>query len=437
MNEKKINNSDNAENNIDHKIAIKVENLTKIYPIYDQKQNRMKEALSLTRKKYHHDFYALNDVSFEVKKGETVGIIGQNGCGKSTLLKILSGILTPTSGKVTVNGKISALLELGAGFNPEMSGMENIYLNGTIMGYTKDEMEQKVPAIVEFADIGEFIHQPVKMYSSGMFVRLAFAVAINVEPDILIVDEALAVGDMRFQQKCFREIEKFKERGTILMVSHDMSAINKFCDKGIFMNAGSICFYGEATLAVKKYQSFIMDQFDSKAEEVQGRKKIETAPDQLKLDLPPITPGLEKAGDGKAAITHCGLFDSEGNYTEVVEPEETYILAMRVEYYEEIKDTIVGMTVKNRLGINIFGANSDWLNLNTDTIDRNKEFRFCFKIPNLIRNEFTITIAIASGITSNHIQHCYIHDAVKFNIIKPPRCEDGILAGDFVKITAI
>ena len=180
-------------------IAIKVKNLTKLYHLYNKPQDRVKEALNPFKKSYHHDFYAMNDVTFEIKKGETVGIIGKNGAGKSTLLKMITGVLTPTSGEVEVNGKIASLLELGAGFNPEMTGIENIYLNGTIMGFTKEEMDSKVDAILEFADIGEFIYQPVKMYSSGMFARLAFSVAINVEPDALIVDEALSVGDMAFQ----------------------------------------------------------------------------------------------------------------------------------------------------------------------------------------------------------------------------------------------
>ena len=250
---------------MDENIAIKVENLTKTYPIYDSKHERMKEALSLTRKKYHTDFHALKEVSFEIKKGETVGIIGQNGSGKSTLLKILTGVLSPTSGSVQVNGKVSALLELGAGFNPEMTGMENIYLNGTIMGYTKEEMDDRVPKIVEFADIGEFINQPVKMYSSGMFARLAFAVAINVEPEILIVDEALSVGDMRFQIKCMDHMKKMMEGGTtVLFVSHDINAIRRFCGQAIWINKGKIFQIGEVNLAADAYLDFLKSNSDEK-----------------------------------------------------------------------------------------------------------------------------------------------------------------------------
>ena len=212
--------------------AIKIEHLSKVYKIFDKPTDRVKEALNPFRKRYSRDFYALNDVSLTIKKGETVGIIGKNGAGKSTILKIITGVLTPTSGSVQVNGRIASLLELGAGFNPEMTGIENIYMNGTIMGYSKEEMDDRLQDIVDFADIGEFIHQPVKMYSSGMFARLAFAVNVNVTPDILIVDEALSVGDVFFQNKCFKRMDALKKSGvTVLFVSHDMGSIRQLCDK--------------------------------------------------------------------------------------------------------------------------------------------------------------------------------------------------------------
>jgi len=239
-------------------IAIKVTNLTKVYHLYDKPQDRLKEALNPFKKSYHHDFYAMNDVSFEIKKGETVGIIGKNGAGKSTLLKMITGVLTPTSGNIEVNGKIASLLELGAGFNPEMTGLENIYLNGTLMGFSHEEMESKIDAILEFADIGEFIHQQVKTYSSGMFARLAFSVAINVEPEILIVDEVLSVGDMRFQQKCIRKMEKLADYGvTILFVTHDTGLINKFCNRAIWIKDGEIKNIGSSSQITKEYFSFM------------------------------------------------------------------------------------------------------------------------------------------------------------------------------------
>ena len=221
-------------------IAIKVQNLSKVYKLYDKPIDRLKESLHPLKKKYHKDFYALNDVSFEIKKGETVGIIGKNGAGKSTLLKIITGVLTLSSGHVHVNGRIASLLELGAGFNPEYTGIENIYLQGTLMGYSKEEMEAKIDEILAFADIGDFVYQPVKSYSSGMFARLAFAVAINVEPDILIVDEALSVGDFAFQYKCFQKFKEFQSTNrTILFVTHGMQEVQRYCNRAIFIHDGN------------------------------------------------------------------------------------------------------------------------------------------------------------------------------------------------------
>ena len=218
-------------------LAINVCDVTKIYRLYDKPIDRLKESISLTHKKYHKEFFALDKISFSVEKGSTVGIIGTNGSGKSTILKIITGVLNPTTGSVEVDGNISALLELGAGFNMDYTGIENIYMNGTMMGFSREQMEAKLPEILEFADIGDFVYQPVKTYSSGMFVRLAFALAINVEPEILIVDEALSVGDVFFQAKCYRRMEEIRKTGTtILMVTHDMGSVIKYCDKVILLN---------------------------------------------------------------------------------------------------------------------------------------------------------------------------------------------------------
>lgn len=234
--------------------AISVKNITKIYHLYDKPQDRLKEALHPFRNSYHHDFYALNDINFEIKKGETVGIIGKNGAGKSTLLKIITGVLTPTNGHVHVNGRIASLLELGAGFNPEYTGIENIYLQGTLMGYAHEEMENKIDDILAFADIGEFVHQQVKTYSSGMFARLAFAVAINVDPDILIVDEALSVGDARFQSKCINKMESIRGNGTtILFVSHAIEQVKRFCSSSIWIENGNIKMIGDSAIVGDRY----------------------------------------------------------------------------------------------------------------------------------------------------------------------------------------
>lgn len=244
--------------------AIDVQDVSKIYRLYDKPIDRLKESLSLTHRNYHKDFYALSGISFRVKKGETVGIIGTNGSGKSTILKIITGVLTPTSGQVQVQGVISALLELGAGFNMDYTGIENIYMNGTMMGFSRKEMEAKLADILEFADIGDFVYQPVKTYSSGMFVRLAFALAINVEPEILIVDEALSVGDVFFQSKCYRRMEEIRRGGTtILMVTHDMGSVIKYCDRVVLLNKGHFVAEGAPGKMVDLYKKILANQMDS------------------------------------------------------------------------------------------------------------------------------------------------------------------------------
>lgn len=249
---------------MDKDIVIKVQNISKVYKMYNKPVDRLKESINLFGRMYHKEFYAIKDLSFDVKKGETIGIIGKNGSGKSTLLKIITGVLTPTTGTLTVNGKVSALLELGAGFNPELTGIENIYLHGTILGYKKQEIDERLDAILSFADIGEFINQPVKTYSSGMFVRLAFAVAINVEPDILIVDEALSVGDMRFQKKCLEKIDNIRESGkTIIFCSHDMHAVSELCEKVLWLKNGVMEDIGYPNRVIASFIS-MMTETESK-----------------------------------------------------------------------------------------------------------------------------------------------------------------------------
>ena len=246
-------------------VAIRVEHLSKMYKLYNRPSDRLREALGMRVKVQEH--YALNDVNFEVRRGETVGIIGTNGSGKSTVLKIITGVVSPTKGQVTVDGRISALLELGAGFNMEYSGLENVYLNGTMIGFTKEEIDSKLEDILTFADIGDFIYQPVKSYSSGMFVRLAFAVAINIDPDILIVDEALSVGDVFFQAKCYRKFEDFKRQGkTIVFVSHDLNSISRYCDRVILLNKGNILDEGEPKKIVDLYKQILVQREDAPEE---------------------------------------------------------------------------------------------------------------------------------------------------------------------------
>ena len=244
--------------------VIQIQNVSKVYKLYETPIDRLKESLHPGGKKYHHDFFALRDISFDVKKGETVGIIGKNGSGKSTLLKIITGVLTPTMGTMNVSGRISALLELGAGFNPEYSGLENVYLQGTMMGYSREDMCERVPEILKFADIGEFINQPVKVYSSGMFIRLAFSVAINVEPEILIVDEALAVGDMSFQAKCMTAFKRMQQKGvTVLFVSHDTASVKSLCSWAVWLENGVIKRIGNAGEIAEDYMRTIREEMNA------------------------------------------------------------------------------------------------------------------------------------------------------------------------------
>ena len=252
---------------------VEIKNLSKKYALYEKQSDRLKEVLSPFRKSYHKDFYALKDISLNVEKGEALGIIGVNGSGKSTLLKIITGVLSQTSGTVEVHGKVSALLELGAGFNPEYTGLENIYLNGTMMGYSKKEIDERLNDILEFADIGEFINQPVKQYSSGMFVRLAFALSINVHPDILIVDEALSVGDIFFQAKCFKKISDMKNEGTtIIMVTHDMGSILKYCDRALLLNKGDMVMIGNPHDTVDAYKRILAGADAGETKETKNSK---------------------------------------------------------------------------------------------------------------------------------------------------------------------
>ena len=290
--------------------AITVDHVSKLYKLYDKPSDRFKEAMGLTKKKLYREHYALRDVSFNVKRGESIGIIGTNGSGKSTMLKIITGVLNPTEGQVNVNGRISALLELGAGFNGEYSGIENVYLNGTMNGFTREEIDARMDEILRFADIGEFVNQPVKTYSSGMFVRLAFAVAINIEPEILIVDEALSVGDVFFQAKCFRKFEEFREMGkTLLMVSHDLSSISKYSDKVILLNQGTKVDEGEPKYIVDLYKRFLVHQEgDPEAEKKQKKEAAKATPEEQEAAKKAAEEQKEKEVAGLALEVGSGTY---------------------------------------------------------------------------------------------------------------------------------
>lgn len=399
-------------------IVIKVENLTKIYHLYEKPTDRLKESLNPFRKKYHKDFYALNDVSFEVKKGETVGIIGKNGAGKSTLLKIITGVLTPTSGSVEVNGKIASLLELGAGFNPEMTGLENIYLQGTIMGFTREEIDKKIDDILSFADIGEFIYQPVKTYSSGMFARLAFATAINVEPDILIVDEVLSVGDIKFQLKCIRKMEDMRNKGiTILFVSHDMQTINKFCNKVIWIEKGKIKKLGEPKDIINEYTA-IMSYGEEIVKNNINQKLKEKLEKKKKYNLIDVS-NCESFGEKKALITGILFLNENNKVTLTLKQGEwaTFIC----EFYTSVDlyNVAIGILFKDNLNNDILTFNNYMYDCPIEFVSKNTKIRveITFKVPKIFPKEHVITVALSEGIQENHIQQHWIYEATKINII--------------------
>lgn len=357
-------------------VAIEVKNLSKVYKLYEKPMDRVKDSFGLAGDKVFKKHIALNDVNLTVKKGETVGIIGTNGSGKSTILKIITGVLTPTSGEVNVDGHISALLELGAGFNMEYNGIDNIYLNGMMIGFSEEEIEKKMDAILEFADIGDYVYQPVKTYSSGMFVRLAFAVAINIDPEILIVDEALSVGDVFFQAKCYHKFEEFKEQGkTILFVSHDLSSISKYCDRAVLLNKGVLLGEGTPKKMIDIYKQVLVGQYplpssdtsnllddaDIRKAAEEADKKADAKASNKKDEKPKdasLNPDALEYGDGSATITNYYVTDSKGIRSASIIKGTEFTIHMEVEFNEDIAAPIFAFTFKNILGIEITGTNS-------------------------------------------------------------------------------
>ena len=345
-------------------IAISVDHVSKMYKLYDKPMDRLKESLGLSKQKKYKEHFALDDVSFEVRQGETVGIIGTNGSGKSTILKIITGVLNPTAGNLQVNGRISALLELGAGFNGEYSGIENVYLNGTMIGFSREEIDAKMDDILSFADIGEFVHQPVKTYSSGMFVRLAFAVAINIEPEILIVDEALSVGDVFFQAKCYRKFEEFKEMGkTILFVSHDLSSIGKYCDRVVLLNQGHKLAEGGAKDMVNLYRKVLVNQLDD-AETENAEENIDTVQEEnsLQEEKLNLNPEVLEYGSKLAEIIDFGIYDHTGLITNAIDKGQQFSVKMKVKFHEDISEPIFAFTIKDLKGTEITGTNTMYEN---------------------------------------------------------------------------
>lgn len=342
--------------------VIEIKNITKIYNLYNKPSDRLKEAL-FSRKSRHTEFAALNDVSFDVCKGEILGIIGKNGSGKSTILKIITNVLTPTSGECIVKGKIAALLELGAGFNMEYTGIENIYLNGQMIGFSKEEMDKKLQDIIDFADIGEHIYQPVKTYSSGMFARLAFSVAISVDPDILIVDEALSVGDVFFQNKCYRRFEEFRDKGkTILFVTHDMGSVIRYCNRCVLLNAGEKVGEGKPQEMVDLYKRIMVGQWNENEEK---NSTIENSIDSTNINVNRLwkeqistNPDMEVYGDGRAEIIDFGIFSDSGNIGNNVYKGDYYTVKMKVRINDDNLNPIFAFKLRDVKGTELTGTNT-------------------------------------------------------------------------------
>jgi lipopolysaccharide transport system ATP-binding protein len=424
---------------IDSEVVIDVRGVGKSYHMYERPSHRLWQALAGKRKSYYKDFWALRDVSFSVRKGQTVGIVGRNGSGKSTLLQMIAGTLNPTEGEINVKGRVAALLELGSGFNPEFTGRENVFLNAAILGLSRTQIEQRLDKILGFADIGEFIDQPVRSYSSGMSVRLAFAVIAHVDADILIIDEALAVGDAFFSQKCMRFLREFQRNGTLLFVSHDAAAVTNLCENAVWLQSGRMRLSGTSQEVVEAYmtEQHVVGRREVGGEEIVVEKKQRrSAPDgpdfrhaELRaegvcnrialFEFDPGNVGQEFGAKG-ARIVDVSIRDENGQSLGLVEGGEVVILQVTVSLEQTLESLIIGFYVKDRLGQRLFGDNSWFACKNLPVGGRAGETvqaTFQFRMPVLPSGSYMIDAAVASGDLHDHTQQHWIHDALEFRAL--------------------
>ncbi|WP_243370863.1 FkbM family methyltransferase [Geotalea sp. SG265] len=424
-------------------IAIKVDNLTKVYKLYPTPLDRLKESLHPFRRKFHTDFYALNDVSFNVNKGETVGIIGRNGSGKSTLLKLITGVLTPTNGSIWVNGKISALLELGAGFNPELTGIENIYFNGTFMGYSKRAIDEKLDDILAFADIGGFARQPIKLYSSGMFVRLAFSLAICVEPDILIVDEALSVGDIKFQRKCYSKIDDLKSANkTILFVSHSTAVMNNLCDEAMLLDKGNLIRVDEPRVISKMYHELVFgEQIDKSEREhlpsatshmTSQREKLRNqALDRLSNHQTEHAPQELRHGNRKAEIIDFGIFDLNETRVANLSSGQNYSFCSRALFYESCDKVFASFVIRDVQGVELYYSNTEILHVDVPSQVAGDILEIRVNVTMwLASGDYFLSFAILDRETSDFLDRRM--DAFHFKVTS-----DSITCGGYVNLGSV
>lgn len=438
---------------------ISVDQVSKVYRLYDKPIDRLLESISLRKKSYHKDFYALRDISFSVGRGEAVGIIGTNGSGKSTMLKIITGVLSATTGKVESRGSICALLELGAGFNQDYTGIENIYMNGTMMGFSKAEMDEKLPAILEFADIGDFVYQPVKSYSSGMFVRLAFALYISIDPEVLIVDEALSVGDVFFQAKCYHRMDELKRKGTtILMVTHDLGSVMKYCDRVVLFHKGEKVGEGLPGQMVDKYKKILAgkdphaEQFmeeqnflgnvDEEAVDTAGtagttEKNVGTGiasgtaeptppeagqhspkPTGFMKDHLTLNPSSQQYGNGKAEILDFGVLDKDGRPSNVLLKGEEFSIKERIVFHDDIAAPIFTFTIKDKRGMDLSGTNTLFEGKEIPAVKKGDEYYCTFtQRMNLQGGEYLLSISCTGFEEGEHTVYDRKYDITSITVL--------------------
>lgn len=417
-------------------VAIKVSNLSKCYLIYDRPQDRLKQMLFRGKRQYYKEFWALDSVSLEVKRGETVGIIGRNGSGKSTLLQLVCGTLNATSGEITTNGKVAALLELGSGFNPEFTGRENVYMSASIYGLTKQQVDDRYSQIEAFADIGEHIDQPVKNYSSGMYVRLAFAVIAHVDADILVIDEALAVGDAVFTQKCMRFIRNFKKNGTLLFVSHDMSSVLNLCQHAIWLHQGHLRQAGPAKEIAESYLQYTLQEVygdnaslksisDESGESIEKAEETDTPTDFALLNYDSqmqVSDNLNDANgwkSGSGEILSASLESLSGVSENVYVGGETVRIRIRAVAHVAFDQPILGFLLRDRLGQDLFGENTlAFTHIKPMPVAAGEVFEayFTFRLPMLPNGQYVVMTSLANGDLYNNVQHHWLHDALILNV---------------------
>ena len=443
-------------------IAIKVEHLSKCYHIYDKPQDRLKQMvmprlqrmLGQPVKAYSREFWALHDASFEIKKGETVGIIGRNGSGKSTLLQMICGTLNPTNGSIQTNGRIAALLELGSGFNPEFSGRENVYMNASVLGLSNDEIDARFDAISAFADIGEFIEQSVRTYSSGMAVRLAFSVLAHIDAEILVIDEALAVGDAVFTQKCMRFLRKFKENGTLVFVSHDMGSVINLCERAVWLHGGRLRQLGESKAMTEAYLHYTLQEVYGQQAELKElsanntiKKLTEETCKPLDGEVPLHDYGSQmrfnenlndangwKTGAGEILSVRLEHTDTKPN--DVFQGGETVRMVITAKAYQDMDRPILGFLVRDRLGQDLFGENTlPFTDMNPCPISAGTMFasEYVFRLPMLPNGQYAVMASLADGNLYTNVQHHWLHDAAILNV-SSSKVRWGLVGINFEKI---